>query len=100
MSLLAWLTLAWAAVLVLAVAVSLIAIVVQLRRTAALLAEVGAALEQVSELTGTLDSPLSAVRDTTAQLATDLRGAGAAIDAGRRGLDRLVERLGLGQLAS
>lgn len=100
MSVLAWLTLAWAAVLVLAVAASLIAIVVQLRRTAALLREVGTTLEQVSDLTATLESPLSSVRETTARISGDLRAAGATMEAGRRGLDRLVERLGLGELTT
>lgn len=86
MSVLAWLTLAWAAVLVLAVAVSLTAIAVQLRRIGSLLGETREALALVRDRTSHLEAPLRLLRDGVGRLAGDM-------DAGLQRLRDEAERL-------
>lgn len=63
MTLLTVLTLIYAAVLVLALAASLIMILLYLRRIATALGEARAALESVADRTAGLDEPLTVVRD-------------------------------------
>ena len=63
MEALRWLTLGYAVVLVLALAVSLIAILVQLWRIGTVLAEIGAALTEVRTSTTPLSSYLKALHD-------------------------------------
>ena len=64
MELLRWLTVAYAAILVLAVAASLIAILVQLWRIGTVLGEVGASLKDVAAETAPLGGYLKALHDT------------------------------------
>lgn len=58
-----WLTLGYAAVLVLALAVSLIAILVQLWRIGTVLGEIGGALSEVRTSTAPLGGYLKALHD-------------------------------------
>jgi hypothetical protein len=68
MELLRWLTIAYAAVLVLALAASLIAILVQLWRIGSVLAEVGASLKDVATQTAPLGGYLKALHDAFADV--------------------------------
>lgn len=84
MSLLGWLTLAYVAVLVLALVASLTAIALQLRRTGALLAETRDALGRVQRRTAGLEGPLTALEDATGELSEELREAAARLDTALR----------------
>ena len=68
MELLRWLTVAYAAVLVLALAASLIAILVQLWRIGSVLAQVGASLKDVATTTAPLGAYLKALHDAFADV--------------------------------
>ena len=89
------LTLVYTGVLVLAVAASLIAILVYLLRIAAALREVHDALATVKEKTEPLSGPLTLVRDTSAQAAEDLGKVYASLARADGHLGAVAEQLGL-----
>jgi len=68
--LLRWLTVAYAAVLVLALAASLIAMLVQLWRIGTVLGEVGTSLRDVATETSPLGGYLKALHETFSDVAT------------------------------
>jgi hypothetical protein len=93
--LITWLTLTYAAVLVLALAVTLIAILVYLWRVAAALEEVRLALERVNDETIDLGQHLGRLADPCTDCLTALTETTSNLERGDEHLDRLAERLGV-----
>ncbi len=77
--LLIWLSVAYAAVLVVALAVSLILILVHLMRVRAALQPVAAALGEVADRTAALDGVMQHVTDTATRVHGDIERAADAI---------------------
>jgi hypothetical protein len=98
MELLRLLTLAYAAVLVLALASSLIAIWVYLRRIGSALGGAREALSRVAEETEPLDSHLQPLRDLSKEAEQEFWAAKTALEGADEHLGALLERLGLGAL--
>jgi hypothetical protein len=90
MQLLRTLTLGYLAVLVAALAASLIAILVELRRIGGGLAEVGAALTRVRDHTAPLGGHLEGVRDASVALADRAHAAATSLEQGDRALARVA----------
>ena len=99
MELLRILTLLYVAVLVLALAASLIAIWVLLRRTAGALAQAKRALLRVERQTAPLRGYIEPVRDGTGAVAEAMKAVDVELEEAERRLSALAERLGLGALA-
>ncbi len=97
MRLLRTLTLIYAAVLVLALGASLVAIWVYLRRIGHTLGEVRAALAKVRDETGPLDEHLQRLHDASASSAEEMAKARASLARADERLDTLVEQLGAGE---
>jgi HAMP domain-containing protein len=97
MELLRTLTLIYAAVLVLALAVSLVAIWVYLRRTAHRLAEARAALAAAQRETAPLEELLCPVRDLGEEASGELWAAKSSLEQADEHLSAVLERLGLAQ---
>ena len=91
MQLLTILTLIYVAILVIALAASLIAILVYLRRIAGTLGEVGSALEQVRKETAPLEAYMEQVRDATGDSADQLSQAEKKLKSADERLAELVE---------
>ena len=94
MELLRILTLIYVAVLVAALAVSLIAILVWLIRISRALAEVKTALQNVAERTKPLESYFDPIGDTPDRVEEDMKQARATFATADESLQRLAERLG------
>jgi uncharacterized protein YoxC len=99
MQLLTILTLIYAAVLVVALAASLITILVYLRRIATTLGEAHAALAAVRKETEPLAQHLQPVHDAIADSAQELAHAQQQIDAANEHLTTLLERQGVSERA-
>ncbi|CAN5648993.1 hypothetical protein BH23GEM3_BH23GEM3_11420 [soil metagenome] len=99
MELLRILTLIYAGVLILALAASLIAIWVLLRRTAGALAEAKRLLLRVEHQTAPLRDHIEPLRDGAGAVAEALDTAGTQLEEADQRLSALAERLGLGTLA-
>lgn len=99
MELLRILTLIYAAVLVLALAASLVAIWVLLRRAAGALNEAKLALLRVQRESAPLQGYLAPLRDGVGAVAEELNTADAQLEQADQRLCALAERLGLGSLA-
>lgn len=100
MELLRLLTLIYAAVLVVALAASLIAILLYLRRIADVLAEVGSHLTRARDETASLGERISPVQNVCAVCAEALTGADERLGRADARLRELADRLGAGQPAS
>jgi|SRR5215212_9418145 septation ring formation regulator EzrA len=85
----------YAAVLVLALAVSLIAILVYLWRIASSLGKARAALEVVRDETALLSEPLEELRDASGGAAEELSRARESLARADDRLEALLERLGV-----
>ena len=92
MRLLRTLTLGYLAVLVGALAASLIAILVELRRIGAGLGEVGAALTRVRDHTAPLGGHLQGVQDASVGLADRMQAARTSLEHADRALAEALRR--------
>lgn len=99
MELLRILTLVYVGVLVLALAASLIAIWVYLRRIAGALGEAKQALLRAERESAPLQGYIEPLRDGTGETADDLGAAKDALKEANEHLSALAERLGVGALA-
>ncbi len=89
------LTWVYAAVLVLALATSLIAILVYLWRIASALGKARTALEAVGDETAPLSEPLEHLRDASSDTAEELSKARESLARADDRLEALLERLGV-----
>lgn len=99
MKLLRILTLSYVAVLVAALASSLVAIGVNLRRVAKSLGEVRSALSVVGDQTKSLERPLQQLDESSASSAKDLADAREKLNHADEQLAEIVERLGVTERA-
>lgn len=95
MELLRILTLVYAGILVAALAVSLIAILVYLRRIAAVLADVQHALARAGSETEPFEAPLSSLEQAADETSAALQEAGTDLSHADEGLKTLAARRGL-----
>jgi hypothetical protein len=98
MEILRILTLVYAAVLVLALAASLTAILIFLRKIASALSDTHEALARVEERTRPLEELMQPLNPVLQGSVGDLKETAARLQHADAGLDRLAERLGLGAL--
>ena len=99
MELLRILTLIYVAVLVLALAASLIAIWIYLRRIGGALGEVRVALAAAARESAPLESHIQPLRDIAGEMAAELQTADAYLQKADEHLERIADRLGAGSLA-
>ena len=99
MELLRILTLIYVAVLVLALAASLLAIWIYLRRIGAALAEARDALVAVARESAPLESHIQPLRDVVGEMADELQAADTHLESANEHLERIADRLGAGSLA-
>lgn len=99
MEILRILTLVYVAVLVLALAASLIAIWIYLRRIGRALAEAREALGAVARESAPLESHILPIRDVVGEMADELAAADAALSSADEHLEHIADRLGAGSLA-
>ncbi len=100
MELLRIITLVYAGVLVLALAASLTAILIYLRKIASALGDTYDALARVEEGTRPLEDLLEPLNLALQGSITDLKETAARLKHADEALDRLAERLGAGALTS
>jgi hypothetical protein len=93
------LTLVYVAVLVLALAASLLAIWVYLRRIGAALAEARDALAIAARESSPLESHIQPLRDLAGEMADELAAADSYLEEADEHLARIADRLGAGSLA-
>lgn len=99
MELLRILTLIYVAVLVLALAASLIAILLYLRRIGGALGEARSALAAVARESAPLESHLQPLRDVVGDMADELAATDSCLQQADEHLARIADRLGAGSLA-